>query len=236
MGRTGTASLKVALETLNIGRCYHMTEVLKNPEYVQYWINAAAGSDDWDKIYSGYSATVDNPGCNYWKELAAYYPEAKVILTTRDANTWFDSTIETIHSVEFARFMKNSPFGEMIQKTMWDKMENRMQDREYMVEFFNNRSAEIIDSIDAERLLVYQVSDGWEPLCKFLDVPVPDMEFPRINSRNETKELLASMMAASGNQLTEEAMAKAGRELHCDGPESGVGIKFPSDAYATEAC
>ena len=216
MGRTGTASLKVALEALNIGRCYHMTEVLKNPGYTKDWIEVAEGNADWDKIFSGYSATVDNPGCNYWKELAAYFPEAKVILTTRDANKWFDSTNETIHSVEFARFMKNSPFGEMIQKTMWDRMENRMQDREHMIEFFNRHSAEIIGSFPAERLLVYQVSDGWEPLCEFLDIPVPDMEFPRINSRNETKELLASLMTTSGDQLSEDAMAKAGRELHGD--------------------
>ena len=214
MGRTGTASLKVALEALNMGHCYHMTEVLKNPEYTQYWINAAEGNADWDKIYSGYSATVDNPGCNYWKELSAYYPNAKVILTTRDANKWFDSTNETIHSLEFARFMKNSPFGEMIQKTMWDRMENRMQDRQYMVDFFNKHTAEIIDSIDAERLLVYQVSDGWAPLCEFLEVPVPNLEYPRINSRNETKELLANLMNSSGDKLSEDAMAKAARELH----------------------
>jgi len=216
MGRTGTASLKIALEILNIGRCYHMSEVLKNPEYIKYWIEAAEGSADWDKIYSGYSATVDNPGCNYWKELTAYYPKAKVILTTRDASTWFDSTNETIHSAEFARFMKNSPFGEMIQKTMWDRMENRMQDREYMVEFFNKRSAEIIDSIAPERLLVYQVSDGWWPLCAFLEVTVPDMDFPRINSRDETKDLLASMMKASGGLRNKEALGAAGRELHAD--------------------
>lgn len=216
MGRTGTASLKVALETLNMGPCYHMSEVLKNPGFTEAWIDVAEGNMDWDKIFSGYSATVDNPGCNYWKELASYYPEAKVILTTRDAGKWFDSTNETIHSAGFARFMKNSPFGEMIQKTMWDRMENRMQDKAYMVEFFNRHSAEVIDSIPAERLLVYQVSDGWEPLCKFLEVPVPAMEFPRINSRNETKELLASLMAASGDQLSEAAMTKAGRELHGD--------------------
>jgi len=220
MGRTGTASLKVALEILNIGRCYHMSEVLKNPRYISYWIEAAEGSGDWDKIYCGYSATVDNPGCNYWKELTAYYPKAKVILTTRDADTWFDSTNETIHSADFARFMKNSPFGEMIQKTMWDRMENRMHDREYMVDFFNKRSAEIIDSVPTERLLVYQVSDGWWPLCEFLGEHVPDMDFPRINSRNETRELLASMMTASGSQLSEEAMAEAGRELHADALET----------------
>jgi hypothetical protein len=214
MGRTGTASLKVALEALGIGHCYHMTEVLKNPEFIQGWIGAAEGKADWDKIFSGYAATVDNPGCNYWKELAAHYPDAKVILTVRDADKWFESTNETIHSAEFARFMKNSPFGEMIQKTMWDRMENRMQDREHMVRFFNRHSAEIAASIPAERLLVYQVSDGWEPLCEFLDVPVPDMKFPHINSRNETKELLAHLMAASGDHLNEAAMAEAGRELH----------------------
>jgi hypothetical protein len=74
MGRTGTASLKVALETLGMGPCYHMTEVLKNPGFTKYWIAAANGDADWDQIFSGYSATVDNPGCNYWKELAAFYP------------------------------------------------------------------------------------------------------------------------------------------------------------------
>lgn len=216
MGRTGTASLKVALETLGVGHCYHMSEVLKNPEFIDGWISAAEGNPDWDKIFSGYAATVDNPGCNYWKELAAYYPEAKVILTTRDANKWFESTNETIHSAEFARYMKNSPFGEMIQKTMWNRMENRMQDRAYMVDFFERRSEEIINSISTERLLIYQVSEGWDPLCEFLDVPVPDAEFPRINSRNETKELLAQVMAAGGEQLSEEAMVKAGHDLHGD--------------------
>lgn len=216
MGRTGTASLKVALESLGIGRCYHMSEVLKNPEFIKGWISAAEGNADWDTIFRGYSATVDNPGCNYWKELAAHYPDAKVILTTRDANGWFESTNETIHSAELARFMKNSPFGEMIQKTMWDRMENRMQDRDHMVEFFNRHSTELIDSIATERLLVYEVRDGWGPLCEFLDVPVPNVEFPRINSRDETKQLMAQLMTASGRQLSEDAMVEAGRELHGD--------------------
>lgn len=214
MGRTGTASLKVALEALGIGPCYHMSDVLKNPASIQGWIDAAEGNPDWDAIFNGYAATVDNPGCNYWSELAAHYPDAKVILTTRDAHKWFESTNETIHSAQFARFMKNSPFGKMIQKTLWDKMENRMQDREYMVEFFNRRTAQIIASIPAERLLVYQLSDGWDPLCEFLEVPVPDMEFPRINSRAETRQLLAHLMAASGEQLSDDAMVEAGRKVH----------------------
>ncbi len=168
------------------------------------------------KNFRDYAATVDNPSCNYWKELAAFYPDAKVKLTDRDANEWFDSTNETIHSPEFAAFIRNSPFGEMAQKTIWDVMGNRMQDREYMVEFFTKRSEEIINSVSAERLLVYQISDGWKPLCEFLGVPVPDIDFPRINSRSETKEMLSSLIAASGDQLSEDAMTEAGRELHRD--------------------
>lgn len=216
MGRTGTASLKVALEALGVGRCYHMSEVLKNPESIKAWTRAAEGNGDWDTIFNGYSATVDNPGCNFWKELAVQYPKAKVILTTRDANKWFESTNETIHSAVFARFMKNSPFGEMIQKTMWDRMENQMQNRDYMVDFFHRHSREIVDTIAAERLLVYQVSDGWEPLCEFLGVPVPNTEFPRINSRDETKEMMAQLMTASGGGMSHDAMAKAARQLHGD--------------------
>lgn len=225
MGRTGTASLKVALEALGMGNCYHMSEVLKNPEFVEGWISAAEGRPDWDAIFDGYTATVDNPGCNYWEELAEFYPDAKVILTTRDPVQWFESTNETIHSPEFSLFVKNSPFGEMIQKTLWDRMENRMQDRDYMVNFFNQRSEDISASIPSERLLVYQVSEGWGPLCEFLDVPVPDMEFPRINSRTETKELLQHLMAAAGTdgQLSEEAMVDAGRELHDNGPVNAKG-------------
>lgn len=143
LGRTGTASLTVALEALGIGHCYHMSEVLKHPESVEAWIRAADGDPDWDTIFSGYSATVDNPGCNYWKNLAATNPDAKVVLTTRDPDAWFDSTNETIHSAEIAGFMKNSPFGEMIQKTMWNRMDNRMQDRKYMVDFFDRHTAAV---------------------------------------------------------------------------------------------
>jgi hypothetical protein len=216
MGRTGTASLKVALESLGVGRCYHMSEVLKNPQCTADWINAAEGNADWEKIFSDYSATVDNPGCNFWRKLADYYPDAKVILTIRDAEKWFNSTNETIHSVEFARFIENSPFGEMVQKTVWDAMGNRMQDRDYMIEYFEKRTSEITNSIAADRLLVYRVSEGWGPLCEFLDVPIPDREFPNINSRDETRQMLAILMAASDGQVSDEAMQAAGRELHGD--------------------
>lgn len=214
MGRTGTASLKVALEILGFGPCYHMSEILKNPECIPDWINAAEGNPEWDKIFKNYAATVDNPGCNFWKELADYYSDAKVILTVRESGKWFDSTHETIHSVEFAEFIKDSLFGTMVQKTIWNMMDNRMNDRNYMIEFFSNRTAEIIDSIAPERLLVYQISEGWAPLCAFLDTSTPKIDFPFINSRNETKEMLANMMASSGAKLNEKAMTTAGTQLH----------------------
>ena len=102
MGRTGTASLKVALEDLNLGNCYHMTEVMKNPDCIQDWIDAADGNPDWERIFENYTATVDNPGCGFWRELCDYYPQAKVILTTRDAEKWFDSTNETLRHATHA--------------------------------------------------------------------------------------------------------------------------------------
>ncbi|MFT5111120.1 MAG: hypothetical protein ACI8P9_000431 [Parasphingorhabdus sp.] len=216
MGRTGTASLKVALEQLGIGRCYHMTEVMQHPVCIQDWVNAANGTPDWDKIFDGYGATVDNPACGFWKELCNFYSQAKVILTVRDAESWFNSTNETIHSTGFASFIKNSPWGEMIQRTIFDTMDNRMQDKDFMMSFFNNRSDEIIDTIAPERLLIYKVADGWGPLCEFLEIGEPDIDFPRINSRNETKELLDSMMAASGDKMNDDAMSEAAKTLHGD--------------------
>ncbi|APZ44232.1 sulfotransferase family protein [Acidihalobacter ferrooxydans] len=216
MGRTGTASLKVALESLGLGTCYHMSEVLKHPERTADWIDAAEGKPDWDKIFAGYTATVDNPGCNFWKELADFYPSAKIILTVRDPEEWFNSTNETIHSVEFAKFIKNSPFGTMVQKTIWDVMDNRMQDKGYMIDFFQNRTLEIKNTIAPERLLVYRVSEGWQPLCKFLGLSVPNIEFPRINSREETKQMLADLLGSSSGKMSEGAMEAAGRRLHSD--------------------
>lgn len=218
MGRTGTASLKVALEQLGLGRCYHMSEILQNPEYIPDWMDAANGNPDWDRIYNGYAATMDNPGCQFWRELAQHYPQAKVILTVRDPERWFESTNETIHSEEFARAIKNTPWGEMVHKTVYDAMDNRMQDKAFMVSFFKNRTREIINTISPERLLVYEVKQGWEPLCDFLDVAVPETEFPRVNSRDETKALLAGMTGEDGNNLSDESMTEAASKLHAKDP------------------
>lgn len=214
MGRTGTASLKVALDEIGFGPCYHMSEVLKNPARAQDWIDAADGNPDWDKIFADYTATVDNPGCGFWKKLASYYPDAKVILTVRDANDWFESTFETIHSPELSHFIKNSPLGEMIHRTIYHSMDYKMHDRAHMVNFFNSRTEEIKQTIAAERLLIYKVEEGWDSLCTFLNVSVPDMDFPRVNSRKETKAFISEMIKASGDKLSNDAMSAAGERQH----------------------
>lgn len=100
-GRTGTASLKLALEQLGYDPCYHMKEVIQNPHFTEYWMRAADGSPDWEQIFDGYQATMDFPASSFWGELADYYPDAKVILTIRDAEDWFRSTQETVLNPEF---------------------------------------------------------------------------------------------------------------------------------------
>ncbi len=213
LGRTGTASLKVALEQLGIGRCYHMGEVLADPSRIDHWLDAANGSPDWDTTFDGYSAAVDYPACTFWRELADLYPEGKVILTVRDANSWFESTNATIMAPRFNAYIEPSPFGELVRRTIWNTLDGRMGDREFMVSYFERRNEEIRAALPAERLLVYEVAQGWGPLCEFLDVPAPDTPFPRINTREETKQLLEIMISGGEGELAEEAMAKAAGEL-----------------------
>jgi len=214
LGRTGTASLKVALETLGFGNCYHMTEVMQNPSYIEGWMEAVNGNADWDNIFADYGACVDYPACTFWRELAEHFPDAKIILTVRDADSWFDSTSETIMSPKFSDFIKNSPWGKMIEKTIWETLDNRMEDSDFMVPYFNKRNQEIIDAFPSDRLLVYQVKEGWGSLCDFLDVAVPEGDFPRINSRDETRALLEGVIAASGEKLDDDAVAAAANKLH----------------------
>ncbi len=216
LGRTGTASLKVALEKLGVGRCYHMSEALAKPEHMGLWLNAANGNPDWDGLLGEYSASVDYPACTYWQELADYYPDAKVLLTVRDAGGWFESVNETIMSPEFNEHIKGSPFGDLLETVVWKTLDYRMQDRDFMVQYFERRTAEIKAAIPAGRLLVYEVKQGWQPLCEFLDVPVPDEPFPRINSRDETKQLLATLMSSGPDGPGEEQMAEVAKELHGD--------------------
>ena len=193
LGRTGTLSTKLALQQIGFGPCHHMAEVFMHPESVPLWVAAFKGRGDWDAIFDGYQSMVDHPGCQFYRELADYYPDAKVLHTVRDPDKWFDSTQATI-------FSPNSPatnpppamaefFGGIFGWYGGD-----MHDRAFMVDFFNRHTEAVKAAIPAERLLIFDVAEGWAPLCRFLGAPVPDTPYPREN----TTEQFQARRAAGG--------------------------------------
>jgi hypothetical protein len=191
-GRTGTTSIKAALEELGFGKCYHMSEVISHPAHVPVWTAALAGkSPDWPAFFTGYQATVDWPGCTFYQELMKVYPEAKVLLTVRDPGKWYESTRNTIYqlprspAVRILRlFLPHlRRFTAMNEQLIWQgTFHGQFVDRQYAMAIFQAHIAAVKESVPAERLLVYDVRQGWEPLCQFLDVPVPvGKPFPRLN-------------------------------------------------------
>jgi hypothetical protein len=193
-GRTGTMSLKLALDQLGFGPCHHMVEVFAHPESMGWWTAAADGKADWDRIFQGYVSAVDWPTATFYKELADRYPDAKVILTERDPEAWFKSTQATI----FARDMPDDaadPWIQMVLKVVGDLFERRMHDHDKLVSVFNAHNARVRQVIPAERLLVYEVAQGWAPLCEFLGVPVPEGPMPKVNSTEEFQGRLAAQVA-----------------------------------------
>jgi Sulfotransferase domain len=190
-GRTGTNSLKLALEHLGLGPCHHMFEVRDNPELLPDWEVAARGETvDWDRVFCRYRSQVDWPGARYWRELAKHFPKAKVILTVRDPDAWFDSVQATIAPFLNARGKHPSPhvnaIAEMAHETIEVQIfDNRMSERNHATRLFREHIAEVQSAIPAERLLTFDLRDGWQPLCDFLEVGVPEIPFPQTNSSKE---------------------------------------------------
>lgn len=210
LGRTATFSLKFALEHLGFGPCYHMSEVLAGGRRnVPLWLDAIAGKPDWDTIFTGYHSTTDYPACTWWRELAAYYPQAKIVLTVRDADTWFDSVSETIFSEGMQGSLAGTPLGALMQGAIFDGFEGKVTDRGFMLEWFTQRNQEVIDALPAERLLVFSPKQGWEPLCQFLNVPVPTVPFPRVNSRDEITQMSEEKHGIPPDPGDAEKMARA---------------------------
>jgi len=191
LGRTGTLSMKHALEQLGFGPCHHMVEVFAHPESVPLWIAAAQGKPDWDSIFKDYSAMVDYPGCKYWRELVAYYPDAKVLLTIRDADSWFESTQATIFAPGSLAVMPQGPLKPFFESII-SAFDGHLHDRAYMTDYFRRHTEEVIRTVPKDRLLVYQVGEGWDRLCAFLGVPVPATPYPSENSREEFRARAAS--------------------------------------------
>jgi hypothetical protein len=201
LGRTGTVSLKIALEQLGFGPCYHMSELFRNPSRAPLWVQAAQGRSGWDEVLAGYVATVDYPGCSFWRELARFYPTAKILLSVRDAEQWFESTQATIFSPAMTAGLGSSPLGEFFETTVWSRFGDRIHDRDFMVASFRSHNEDVQREIPPERLLVYDVRQGWGPLCQFLGVAVPGSPFPRVNTREEHERMQALVRNESGNAI-----------------------------------
>ena len=211
LGRTGTLSLKVALETLGVGRCYHMSELITEPERVVHWNAASRGKPvDWEALFQGYGAAVDYPTCLYWHQLIERYPEARVILTVRDPERWYESALGTIHDARpglreiFRMIPKTSPSWRlwrllrvfrMIERDVWKgHFGGRFHDREHALAVFEAHRRAVQTTVAPERLLVYRVSEGWGPLCRFLGVAEPVMAFPRRNDREEFQRSVRALL------------------------------------------
>ena len=199
-GRTGTMSLKLALDRLGFGPCYHMTEVFKNPKASGYWEAAADGKPvDWEEVFAGYGSTVDWPSATFYKQLADAYPDARVVLTDRDPEGWFASTQATIFSRHF-RDDTDDPWQRMVLKVIGDLFDRLMTDKDKLIEVYERHNDQVRRTIAPERLLDYQVSQGWEPLCAFLGVDVPDEPMPKVNSTDDFRQHLAAKLAENADR------------------------------------
>ena len=214
-GRTGTTSLKAALETLEFGPAYHMTEVFTHPRHVRFWEAARRGERvDWESFFSGYEITVDWPACAFYAELMEAFPEAPVILTVRDPERWYESTRNTIYGIRrvsagpapvrlaFALAGLFAPgvigIARLADEIVWkDTFDGRFEDRSHAIETFHRHNEEVRRHVPPERLLVYDVKEGWTPLCDFLGVEVPDRPFPHLNDTREMRRRLLGLVAAS---------------------------------------
>lgn len=191
LGRTGTMSTKLALEQLGFGPCHHMVEVFMHPETVPLWVAAGKGQPDWDAIFAGYASMVDHPGCAYWRELMAVYPDAKVLHTVRDPDKWFDSTQATIFSPSNLDRPREGPMGEFFGQ-LQAFYGGDMRDRGFMTDFFRRHTERVVATVPKDRLLVFEVAQGWGPLCEFLGVPVPATPYPRENTTEQFQARIAS--------------------------------------------
>jgi hypothetical protein len=188
LGRTGTMSLKLALERLLGGTCHHMMEVFEHPDEVPSWHAAMLGEPvDFSALLAGYTAIVDYPGAAVWRELAAAFPEAPVLLSTRSsADAWWESASNTILALRPDQ--DDSDGRRMVDEMFLRSLGGDVTDREAVMAAYEAHNAAVRSEIPPDRLFEYQPGDGWGPLCAALDLPVPDEPFPHTNTREEFRE------------------------------------------------
>lgn len=195
LGRTGTKSLKAALEQLLGGPCYHMVECFERSEDPPRWRTAMQGEPvAWDELLDGYVAAVDWPAAACWKELAEHYPDALVLHSERPADEWFRSADRTIfegfkHPREEWDEPGTNPWWDMAITMFEQRFTPDFLDRDAAMAAVEAWNDDVRCSAPADRLLVWQPGDGWEPICAALDLPVPDVAFPHTNTTAEFREM-----------------------------------------------
>jgi hypothetical protein len=214
--RTATLSQKLGLEVLGLGPCYHMVEVLKDLRIAEDWFDALEGHADWDRIFAGYPATVDWPAAFFYKELIDYYPDAKVLLSVRDADGWARSMYDTLwgivhgdtlmHDLSLARYRIDPLWRRYtdFMRAMFDKsglftaMTDGVESGEIAMAM-DQWNAEVIATVPADRLLVWRAEDGFGPICDFLDLPVPEAPFPWENGSDSFSDFMNGATLAALN-------------------------------------
>lgn len=182
-GRTGTDSMREALTILGFGPCHHMFEINANPSLRAAWRAPAKGAaPDWELLFAGYKSCVDWPSCHYWRELIALYPDAKVILTARPAEDWWESYAKTIL---LGIQQGSDPESLGLTLIAAQALQGRPQDRDFVLGLYRQHVQEVLATVPKDRLLVHNIGDGWEKLCAHLGVPVPDLPYPHPNTASD---------------------------------------------------
>jgi hypothetical protein len=201
LGRTGTTSLKAALDRLDCGPSFHMFDIVGDAERLRQWEKVVCDGErpDWTALFDGYQAAVDGPCALYYRQLSQAFPDAKVILTVRDADSWYRSTHDTLY--QFAlRSMANPPEPGSAQARLlritramvWDGLfGGRFADKDHAIDVYHRHNEDVVRTLGADNVLVYDVQQGWEPLCDLLGVEVPREAFPRTNDTASMRQRIA---------------------------------------------
>jgi hypothetical protein len=205
-GRTGTLSVKAALETLGFGPCYHMVEVFERPQDIAIWRAAAESKPvDWAALFAGYRAAVDWPACSFYADLMGVYPAAKVLLTVRDPDRWYESMRATIYRTSSDNSGRTPPpemrpFVDMVDALIWQgTFGGAFADKDRAIARFEQHNRDVKERVPSDRLLVFDVAQGWAPLCRFLDVPIPaDQPFPHLNDRTAFQQMVQRRRPPNG--------------------------------------
>lgn len=189
-GRTGTDSMRNALNILGVGPTHHMFELGEDAPLREPWLDLVEGAKpDWDMLFAGYYACVDWPSAFYWRSLVVDYPDAKVLLTMRSAESWWKSFEATILKQIQSGNQPNGFGKRLVAEKVFD---GRPDDRDHAIAIYNRNVEEVIATVDPERLLIHNLGDGWEPLCRWLDLPVPEIDYPSGNTTQDFAQRIAT--------------------------------------------